>query len=59
MATAPADCQKTFLASAPPDRITFVAEAWVRVPAIWKIQTAFRPPVRVTFFEMETLLVHL
>jgi hypothetical protein len=37
----PATCQKTFLACAPPPRMTCLAELIERVPAIWKIQTSF------------------
>src|ERR1700688_2700326 len=59
MATAPAVCQKMFLGRAPPFRITFVALAWVRVPAIWNIQTASEPPESVTFVAIETRVVHL
>jgi len=59
MATPPADCQKTFLAIAPPLRITLVADAWVSAPATWKIHTSLGPPARVTSFDMPTLLVHL
>src|SRR5450631_2332491 len=59
MMTPPAVCQKTFLACAPPLRMTFVAEAWLRVPAIWNIHTWFDAPDRVTSLAMPTLLVHL
>ena len=54
MSTMPADCQKTFCASAPPCRNTLVPEAWVMPPAIWKIQTSFAPPLSVTFVGMVT-----
>ena len=56
---APATCQKMFWASAPPVRMTFVAELVLRVPAIWKIQTSFTPPDRVTFVGIVTLVLHL
>src|SRR5450759_5299587 len=59
MATAPAVCQHTFLARAPPVIVTLVAEAWVRDPATWKIHTSFGPPSRVTSFDIETSPVHL
>jgi hypothetical protein len=59
MATPPPACQKMFLGSAPPARITRVALAWVICPAIWNIQTSFGPPKSVTLFEMSTLLLHL
>src|ERR1035437_5836067 len=59
MSTAPAVCQKTFLASAPPVNVTLVAEAWVRVPTTWKIQTSPGPPERVTSRDMDTPVVQL
>ena len=46
--TAPLTCQKTFLGSAPPVRITFVEAAVVSAPAICNIQTSFGPPDSVT-----------
>ncbi len=57
--TAPATAQKMFLACAPPLRITLVAELISRVPAIWKIQTAFAPPERVTSVGIVTPELHL
>src|SRR4029077_2763213 len=59
MLTTPATCHTTFCANAPPVRITLVADAWVRPPAIWKIQVSFAPPLSVTFFGMLTVFVHL
>src|ERR1022692_745868 len=59
MATLPEVCQKMFLGTAPPFRIILVALAWVRVPAIWNIQTALEPPESVTFDEIKTPVVHL
>ena len=58
MATDPEVCQKMFLASAPPLRITLVALACVRVPAIWNIQTSFRPPEMVTSVGIKTRVFH-
>lgn len=57
MVTAPAVCQNTFLACAPPVRITFLAGAWVSAPAIWKMKTSFGPPERVMSFVMDRPLV--
>ena len=59
ISTAPATCQKTFLAMAPPVRNTFLAELMVRSPEIWKIQTSVALPVSVTSVGMVTVLVHL
>ena len=44
----PSTCQKMFLASAPPARVTFMPLDWVMSCAIWKIQTSFAPPEIVT-----------
>ncbi len=40
-------CQKTFLACAPPVKITWTSVPTVSVEPIWKIQTSSTPPVRV------------
>ena len=59
MVTAPATCQKIFLASAPPAKVTRAALAWVIVPATWKIQTSFGPPDRVTSVVIRRPVPHL
>src|SRR5680860_312261 len=61
----PPTCQKTFEAKAPPESNTLIpegtlpAEAILRSPAIWKTQTSFAPPKRVTLVGIVTLLLHL
>ena len=55
---APATCQKMFVASAPPWRMTFLPELILSVPAIWKIQTALLLPASVTFVGMVTPVLH-
>src|ERR1039458_7381488 len=54
-----ATCQNTFLACAPPDRITRAPGATVRPPAIWNIQTAFWLPESVTCVFISTPVPHL
>lgn len=53
--TAPATCQKMFLAWAPPTRRIFLPVAISRVPVIWKTQTSFAPPERVRSVVIVTL----
>src|SRR6185295_8780849 len=55
----PAICQKTFLARAPPTRLTDFAPAMVTSPAIWKIQTSLAAPERVRSVGMVTPVPHL
>src|SRR5690242_16911317 len=57
--TTPKTCQMTFWTSAPPVRMTLVADASVTPCAIWKIQTSFAEPLRVTSLEMVTVFDHL
>ena len=56
MVTLPATCQKTFLACAPPLRMTFLALERSTSFEIWKIQTSLAPPARVTSDGIVTLL---
>src|SRR5680860_631776 len=61
----PPTCQKTFEAKAPPESNTLIpegtlpAEAILRFPAIWKTQTSFASPERVTFVFIITSVLHL
>jgi len=52
------DCQKMFLACAPPVRIILVPLACLIPLAIWKIQTSYGPPLRVTSEFIETPVPH-
>ena len=55
----PATCQKMLALWAPPFKWTIAPEPRSRVPAIWKIHTAFGPPERVTSLGMMTPDDHL
>src|SRR5204862_6149556 len=55
----PATCQNTFLACAPPLKVTIAPLPTVRFCAIWKIQTSFAPPESVTALGIERPVPHL
>ncbi len=57
--TAPLTCQKTFLASAPPVRVTLVPLLTVRSWAIWKIQTSVALPASVRSMGISRPVLHL
>ena len=57
--TAPKDCQKIFLGSAPPVKITRAPDAWVIPWATWNIQTSLGPPLSVTSVGIKSPVPHL